>query len=88
MLEYMAAGSPVVATNVGGAAEAIIDGETGYLVPTDDDEAMADGLLDLLEDPDKAKQFGSQANKSWRRNSRSEAQLKNDRTVQVCPKSP
>ena len=60
ILEYMAAGRPVVATNVGGAAEAIIDGETGYLVPSDDDEAMAGRLLELLDDPDKAEQFGSQ----------------------------
>jgi glycosyltransferase involved in cell wall biosynthesis len=32
ILEYMAAGRAVVATNVGGASEAIVEGETGHLV--------------------------------------------------------
>ena len=44
ILEYMAAGKPVVATNVGGAAEAVADGESGYLVASDDDAAMASRL--------------------------------------------
>ena len=38
----MSAGLPVVATRVGGAAEAVLDGETGYLVPPGDP-----GLFDL-----------------------------------------
>ncbi len=59
ILEYMAAGKPVVATNVGGAAEAIDDGQTGYLVPTDDDEAMAGQLLHLLDDEKKTSEFGT-----------------------------
>src|SRR6185503_2113503 len=41
ILEYMAAGRPVVVTNVGGAAELVTEGETGYLVPSGDDAAMA-----------------------------------------------
>ena len=40
ILEYMAAGKAVIATNVGGAAEAIVDGETGYLIPSGDDPAL------------------------------------------------
>ena len=36
IIEYMAAGKPVVATDVGGAAEAIVEGETGYLVKSND----------------------------------------------------
>lgn len=58
ILEYMAAGKPVVATIVVGAAEAIADGETGYLVAPDDDEAMAGYLIELLEDEEKAKVMG------------------------------
>lgn len=58
ILEYMAAGKPVVATNVGGASEAIIEGETGYLVDSDDDEAMANCLIELLKDENKVKLFG------------------------------
>ena len=59
ILEYMAAGRPVVATNVGGAAEAIIEGETGYIVASDDDETMAARLFELLADSDLAERFGA-----------------------------
>ena len=41
ILEYMAAARPVVVTNVGGAREAVAEGETGYLVEAGDDETMA-----------------------------------------------
>ncbi|MBC7900709.1 MAG: glycosyltransferase [Saprospiraceae bacterium] len=58
ILEYMAAGLPVVATRVGGAAEAIVDGETGFLVESDDDKTMAKCLAELLADEDKATRFG------------------------------
>ena len=59
ILEYMAAGKPVVATNVGGAAEAIVDGETGFLVASDDDEAMAERLTELLNDDFTLSRFGA-----------------------------
>ena len=48
VLESMAAGLPMVATRVGGNPEAILDGETGYLVPPRDPAAMADKLLHLI----------------------------------------
>jgi glycosyltransferase involved in cell wall biosynthesis len=48
ILEYMAAGRPVVATDVGGAREAIVDGHTGHVVPAGDDETMAMRIVDLL----------------------------------------
>ena len=54
----MAAGKPVVATNVGGAAEAINDGESGYLVNSDDDTAMAKRLMELLNDTKLAASMG------------------------------
>lgn len=50
IIEYMAAGLPVVATDVGGAKEAIEDGETGYLVRSDDDEALSACIIKILED--------------------------------------
>ncbi len=58
LIEYMAAGKPVVATNVGGAAEAMDDGVTGYLVAPDDDRKMAEHLIELLSDEVKAVQMG------------------------------
>lgn len=48
ILEYMAAGRPVVATDVGGASEAIVEGETGYLVQSGDDRTMAEHIIRLL----------------------------------------
>lgn len=58
ILEYMSAKLPVVATNVGGASEAVIKGITGFLVESDDDEAMADHLIKLLQNPEKARKMG------------------------------
>jgi glycosyltransferase involved in cell wall biosynthesis len=50
ILEYMAAGLPVVATNVGGNSEAVQDGVNGYLVPPSDPEAFAARVIALLQD--------------------------------------
>lgn len=58
ILEYMAASRPVVATDVGGAREAIIEGETGHLVPAGHDERMAARIVDLLRDPAHAHTMG------------------------------
>ncbi|CAN5257084.1 glycosyltransferase [soil metagenome] len=63
LIEYMAAGKPIVATDVGGAAEAIDDGVTGYLVAPDDDRAMAEHLIELLSDEGKAGQMGEEGRK-------------------------
>lgn len=61
ILEYMAAGKPVVATDVGGAAEAIVENETGFLVASNDDEALAVRLIELLKDRDEAERMGDNA---------------------------
>lgn len=58
ILEYMAAARPVVATDVGGAREAIVEGETGYLVAAGDDEKMAARITDLLLEPELARRYG------------------------------
>ncbi len=54
----MAAARPVVATNVGGVAEVIVDGVTGFLVAAGDDAAMADRILTLLADRTLAARMG------------------------------
>ena len=64
ILEYMAAGKPVIATNVGGAKEVVLDGETGYLVASADDAAMAARLIELLDDKEKTSRFGIDAKRS------------------------
>jgi glycosyltransferase involved in cell wall biosynthesis len=58
ILEYMAAGLPVVATDVGGAREAIAEGETGYTVVSGDDERMAARIIELLNEPKRARAMG------------------------------
>jgi glycosyltransferase involved in cell wall biosynthesis len=50
IVEYMAASRPVVSTDVGGVAEAIVEGQTGYLVPPRDATRMADRIVSLLKD--------------------------------------
>jgi D-inositol-3-phosphate glycosyltransferase len=50
-LEAMACGTPVIASNVGGLADLVRDGRTGYLVPDGDAAALAAKLLPLLGDP-------------------------------------
>lgn len=59
ILEGMAAGLPMVVTDVGGNGEAVIEGETGYVVPTRNPEALGKALLKLLHYPEQAKAFGS-----------------------------
>lgn len=61
LLESMAAGAPVVATRVGGTPEALIDGETGLLVPPGDAGAIAGAVSRLLDDRDLARRLGCSA---------------------------
>ena len=58
ILEYMAAARPVVATDVGGAREAVLDGQTGYLVPAGNPEKMASSIISLLAEPNLARAMG------------------------------
>jgi len=58
ILEYMAASLPVVATDVGGAREAIAEGETGYTVASGDDQRMAERIIELLKEPKRAREMG------------------------------
>jgi glycosyltransferase involved in cell wall biosynthesis len=58
ILEAMAAGLPVVACDVGGNPEAVVDGETGRMVPSRDAAAFASAIAELLADPEKRKAMG------------------------------
>ena len=61
VLEAMACGKPVIATAVGGVAEAIDDGVTGLLIQPGRPEMLASALLQLLNDPPARTQMGHQA---------------------------
>lgn len=60
ILEYMAAGLPVVATDVGGIGEAVEHGSTGLLVPDGDDNAFAEAIVTLLLNPERRIAMGRQ----------------------------
>lgn len=58
VLEAMSCGMPVVATNIPGTNEAVVDGETGLLVPPKNPRALADGIIKLLGDENLRKKMG------------------------------
>lgn len=64
LLEYMAASRPIVATDVGGNSEIILHGETGYLVPSEQPEALAKAVVELFNDRRKAEEMGRLARKT------------------------
>jgi D-inositol-3-phosphate glycosyltransferase len=60
-LEAMACGTPVVASQVGGLAFLVQDGMTGFTVPVDDPQALADCLIQLIQDEGLRARMGRQA---------------------------
>ena len=63
-LEAMATGTPVIASEVGGLAFLVKDGETGFHVPSRDPEALAERICALLNDPGCQREMGRQAHLS------------------------
>jgi len=63
-LEASAVGLPVIGGDSGGAPDAILDGESGYVVPGRDVEALADRVTELLSDPAKARAMGEKG-RAW-----------------------
>lgn len=61
LLECMAMGVPVVATNLGGNVEVVEDGRTGYLVPFGDPASVAERLFSLYRDPSGRLEMGERA---------------------------
>lgn len=58
IIESMAAAVPVVVTDAGGNRELVVDGVTGFIVPIDDSEAVAERIERLLSDPDLRRTMG------------------------------
>ena len=61
ILESMAAGKPVIASDVGGNPELVRDAQTGLLVPPNEEEKLADSLTSLLTKPSLREQLGRKA---------------------------
>jgi glycosyltransferase involved in cell wall biosynthesis len=61
LLEAGAASLPVVATDVGGTSEIVVDGQTGFIVPPGNAPALAGRLLEVLENPTRGQQMGREA---------------------------
>ncbi|MEX0922813.1 MAG: glycosyltransferase [Rhodovibrionaceae bacterium] len=72
--EAAATGLPVVATDVGGVRETVVNGETGLLVPKENPAALADAIIALTKDSDLRKRLGQAGRKmverhyDWRKN--------------------
>lgn len=67
MLEAMARGKPVIATQAGGVDIVVTEGQTGLLVPPTDSEHLAARMLELLDDPVRARRIGESAQELVRR---------------------
>ncbi len=59
-LEANACGLPVIGSNSGGIPSAIVDGETGYIVPEESPGLLAERIIELLRDPDRMCRLGRQ----------------------------
>jgi len=59
LFEASACGLPIVSTRMTGAIDTILDGETGYIVPIGDADALAHRLLELVENPGRAREMGA-----------------------------
>jgi len=58
IMEAMAMGRPVIATDVGGCAELVLDGVTGLLVSPKDADALSKAIVSLLQDKERAGKMG------------------------------
>src|SRR6476660_3602885 len=63
ILEGMAARLAMIVTDVGGNAEAVLHGETGFVVPPRNPKAIGDAILELERNPEQRKRFGAAARK-------------------------
>ncbi|RZB30144.1 MAG: hypothetical protein SRB1_02424 [Desulfobacteraceae bacterium Eth-SRB1] len=63
LVEAMALGKPIVASNIGGIPDLVVDGENGYLVPVGDVDALAARIKELLDDPGKREEMGEYGGK-------------------------
>jgi len=61
VIEKMAMGLPMIVTDVGGNAEAVIDGYNGIVIPKNNVDALSDAIIYLYENPEKRKEMGARS---------------------------
>jgi glycosyltransferase involved in cell wall biosynthesis len=66
VLEALEQGLPVVAYNVGGLREQVVEGRNGHLVPAGDAEALANRVAVIVGDPETLRRFSSASHEIWR----------------------
>jgi glycosyltransferase involved in cell wall biosynthesis len=75
ILEAMRAGLPVIATDVGGVSEAVVDGVTGYLVPRGDSQAIQERIERLARNPQLRRNMGEEGRRRFLKHFTSEKML-------------
>jgi len=63
VIEAMASGLPVIASDVGGVSESVVNGRTGFLVPPKDPEILAKKIIHLIKNPNLRKEMGENGRK-------------------------
>ena len=74
-LEAMSMALPTVVSGVGGAGEAINDGDSGYIIPRGDEQALHEKLLSLVDEPQNRKTMGHNARQLFEENFRLETMV-------------
>ena len=77
IIEAMALGLPIVATNTGGIPEAVIDGETGYLADPGSTSSLANAIKQLLSDRARLKILGENGHRRYQQMFKGENSIKN-----------
>ena len=80
-IEAMSFGRPVIAFDVGGPREWLVDGETGFIVKRGDIKGLADRIVELLEDEQLARRMGQQGQERVEKYYRKEMHLKQLLTI-------
>jgi len=75
LLEAMASGLPIIATNIGGNRETVINGVNGLLVPPRDSDALAQSVLKLLDDEKLRTRFAKNSLKYYHKNFSEKTQM-------------
>ncbi|MCH7818930.1 MAG: glycosyltransferase [Candidatus Marinimicrobia bacterium] len=63
VIEASSCAIPVIASDIGGLSEVVVDGETGYLIPPRNEEAIAEKIIKLIEEPELRQNLGANGRK-------------------------